>query len=420
MTTAELPTIHSAPPAPAEAALCEATLRKLLAYCRENDWAGYEPYDATNSGIFTALPFLNSRIPRLILTQAMKRSPVDIRGLLLIKKTQNPKAIAIFLSAFLKLSQMGVAGEQDYAGLMIDRLIALRTSGSPYWCWGYNFPWQTRTVLVPRWDPNLVCTAFAAGALLDAYEQRGDARCLPIAVSAAEYLLQELFWSGENGVAGFCYPMAGNRSQIHNANFLASALLCRVYKHTGDKKFLAPALQAARHSASQQRADGSWAYGESPRQQWVDNFHTGYNLSSLHSIARLLGTSEFDGHIRRGLDFYREHFFLPGGAVRYYHDRTYPIDAHCVAQSILTLLEFQDVYPDSRSQALSVFRWAMQHMWDERGFFYFRVLRFFKNRISYIRWTQAWMLLALTALLAEFRPLPAGGDSSAPSLRGNS
>jgi len=28
---------------------------KLLAYCRANDWAGYDPYDALNSGIFKAL-----------------------------------------------------------------------------------------------------------------------------------------------------------------------------------------------------------------------------------------------------------------------------------------------------------------------------------------------------------------------------
>ena len=25
---------------------------KLLGYCRANDWAGYDPYDVLNSGIF--------------------------------------------------------------------------------------------------------------------------------------------------------------------------------------------------------------------------------------------------------------------------------------------------------------------------------------------------------------------------------
>ena len=85
----------------------EAKTLKLLAYCRANDWAGYDPYDAVNSKVFEALPFLNSRIPRLVFTQVLKRSPIDFRRFLFIPKTQNPKAIGLFLSAFLKLRRIG-------------------------------------------------------------------------------------------------------------------------------------------------------------------------------------------------------------------------------------------------------------------------------------------------------------------------
>jgi len=45
----------------------------------------------------------------------------------------------------------------------------------------------------------------------------------------------------------------------------------------------------------------------------------------------------------------------------------------------------------------------MKHMWDERGFFYYRVLRLCTIRTSYMRWSQAWMLLALSTLLNEAR-----------------
>ena len=55
----------------------------LLAYGRANDWAGYDPYDALNSRLFKLLPFLNFRLARLALTQAVKRSPVNLRPLLL-------------------------------------------------------------------------------------------------------------------------------------------------------------------------------------------------------------------------------------------------------------------------------------------------------------------------------------------------
>src|SRR5256885_5237494 len=159
-------------------------VRKLLAYCQTNYWAGYDPYDALNSRILSAVPFLSTKLPRLVLTQALKRSPVNIRPVLLIKKTQNPKAIGLFLSALLNLSRVGQLDQESLIEKMIERLIALRSQGLPYWCWGYSFPWQTRTIIVPAGAPNLVCTCFVASALLDAYEQRGDARCLSMAMSA--------------------------------------------------------------------------------------------------------------------------------------------------------------------------------------------------------------------------------------------
>jgi hypothetical protein len=379
----------------------KATALKLLAYCQANGWAGYDPYDALNSRVFTALPFLNSRLPRLVLTQALKRSPVNIRPLLLIPKTQNPKAIALFLTALLKLSELGVPSQEDLAGLMIESLIALRSQEAHYWCWGYSFPWQTRTIVVPRGAPNLVCTSFVASALLDAYEQRQESRCLSMAASAAEYIMNELYWTEGSSIAAFSYPLASLRGQIYNANFLGAALLCRVYKHTGEPKFLSPALRVARYTAAQQHEDGSWDYGEAPTQRWIDNFHTGYNLCALQSISECAETTEFDPCIRRGFEFYQTHFFREDGAARYFHNRTYPVDIHCVAQSIITLLTLRDLDSGNVRLAQSVFRWAMNHMWDERGFFYYRVHRLGTIRTSYMRWSQAWMLLAISTLLDE-------------------
>jgi hypothetical protein len=387
----------------------KAVILKLLACCEANGWAGYEPYDVLNSRVLAALPFLNSKLPRLILTQAFKRSPINLRRLMLIPKTQNPKAIGLFLSAFLKLSSIEVVNQQDYVELMIERLIALRSQGVPYWCWGYNFPWQTRTVLVPRWAPNLVCTSFAANGLLDAYEQRQDSRCLNMAVSAAEYILHELYWTDGKSVFGFGYPLPSVRIQVHNANLLAAALFCRVYKHTRQERFLGPAMSAARYSAAQQHADGGWDYGEAPTQRWIDNFHTGFNLSALRTISKYAETTEFEPCLRRGFEFYRAHFFRENGAVRYFHNRTYPIDAHCVAQSIITLLDLKDLDPSNVLLARSVFQWAMDHLWDNRGFFYYRKLRFCTVRTSYTRWSQAWMFLAMSMLLYESevrRPQP--------------
>ena len=379
----------------------KAATIELLAYCRTNDWAGYDPYDALNSRILKALPFLDFKLFRLGLTQLLKRSPINIRPLLLVPKMQNPKAMALFLMALLKLSRIGLLDQEDLIGLIVERIDALRAEGSPYWCWGYSFPWQTRSILVPRWAPNLVCTSFVANALLDAYEIKGESICLNMAVSAAEYILKELYWNDDDSTACFAYPIPESRSRVHNANFLGAALLCRVYKLCGEEKFLEPALKVARYSAAKQYDDGSWDYGEFSTQHWVDNFHTGYNLCALLTIGEYADTSEFEFHIRRGFEFYQKHFFRKDGAPKYFHDQTYPLDIHSVAQSIITLMALKDIDHCSVSLALSVFKWAMTHMWDEQGYFYYRAYPLFKIKTSYMRWSQAWMLLALSTLLDE-------------------
>ena len=103
----------------------------------------------------------------------------------------------------------------------------------------------------------------------------------------------------------------------------------------------------------------------------------------------------------RGFRFWREHFFREDGAVRYYHDRTYPIDTHCVAQSIITLLDLSDLDPANAGLAQFIFEWARDHMWDKKkNYFHYRILRSCKIRTSYMRWTQAWMFLALSMLVS--------------------
>jgi hypothetical protein len=347
------------------------------------------------------LPFLDYRIPRLVLTQGLKRSPVNFRQLLRIPKTQNPKGIALFLSSLLILERLNATGRTEIDS-MVDRLLDLRSPGTDYWCWGYSFPWQTRTIVVPSGAPNLVCTSFVANALLDAFDQSGESRCLEMGLGAAEYILNELYWT-EGSTAGFSYPVPSARGQVHNANFLAAALLCRAYAYTSEERFLVPALRTARYSAAKQQPDGSWFYGEAESQRWIDNFHTGYNLCALQAISRYAETTEFDSVLRSGFQFYRDHFFEKDGAVRYFHDKKYPIDTHCVAQSIITPVSLQEIDRSNLHLAQSVLQWALTHMWNVRGFFHYRVLRACKIRTPYMRWSEAWMLLAMVTLLDALR-----------------
>jgi len=85
--------------------------------------------------------------------------------------------------------------------------------------------------------------------------------------------------------------------------------------------------------------------------------------------------------------------------VAYYPGRDYPVDAHAVAQSILTLLAYQQEDGEALALARKTAQWAIDHMQSERGYFYFQQTPWFTIRTPYMRWSQAWMHLALAGLL---------------------
>ncbi len=374
--------------------------QNLWAYCLKNGFSGYDPYDALNSRLMSKGPWAKSRFFRLVATQGLKRLPLNIRPLLLIPKTQNPKALAIFLKAALKLTSSGIIEKTEITTCLIKRIGELRTEEGNYFGWGYSFPWQTRTILVPLGAPNLVCTVFVADALLDAYDAHGSRECLEMATMAVEYISNELYWSDEKS-AGFCYPRPGLREHIHNADLLGAALLARMAEVSGHKKYLEQALAVARYSASCQNEDGSWYYGERPESRWIDNFHTGYNLMALNGIKKYADTHEFDQTIKSGFNFYLSSFFRQDGAPKYYHDRVYPIDSHCLAQSIITLEALKDLNSRAHEVALAALGWGLENIWSSKGYFYYQRNRFYTNRIPYMRWTEAWMLLALSELIVR-------------------
>lgn len=373
---------------------------KLWDYCEKNDFSGYDPYDALNSRLLSLIPGGRTRLFRLIFTQTLKRIPLNLRPLLLIPKTQNPKALALFLRAALMMDKAGFSGPSTWIKYLIRKITELRSPDKVFFCWGYSFPWQTRTLLVPKGAPNLVCTVFVAEALLDAYEALKNQNYLEMALSAGEYILNELFWS-DNGETGFSYPMPGQRYHIYNAELLASALFCRLSYLTGNSHYLNKALPVIKLAASHQNEDGSWYYGDIPASRWIDSFHTGYNLVALKNISKYLETHEFDSVIRKGLHYYKKTFIREDGATRYFPGQDYPIDIHCLAQSIITLEALRDLDNENHFLALSAVNWALYNMYDKRNFFYHQKHRFYMNKISYLRWSQSWMLLALCIMFQK-------------------
>ena len=146
---------------------------------------------------------------------------------------------------------------------------------------------------------------------------------------------------------------------------------------------------------------GFWPYGERDHHRFIDSFHTGYNLVSMETWMRSTGDFSWEPGVLRAMEAYSDTFWLADGTPKYYHDRLYPIDIHCSAQGILTFLRFKKIKPEYDKRAELVALWAIQNMQDERGYFHYQITRFYKNRIPYMRWAQAWMYLALSSYCQE-------------------
>jgi hypothetical protein len=377
-------------------------VKSLIDYCRSRDWAGHDPYDALNSKVVQFCGLDRSRLAGFAITQIVKRSPINLRPLLLVPPGHNPKGIALFISALLKLQHSGFDSFEPELHNLITRLKALRSPDTDFWCWGYHFPWQSRSALFPRWIPNIICTTFAGNALLDAYEATRNQEFLEIANSSADFILEKLYRETEDGLACISY-MPLNPSRVHNANLLGAAFLCRVARLARRDALLEPALKAAKYSVARQYADGSWDYGDSdnPPQRWRDNFHTGFNLCALRTIIDHSGSRDFEPSLRQGFDYFRRNFFVSDGVPKYFHNRTYPIDIHSSAQSIITLVSCGGGDLESVRLADSVCQWTLRHMRARAGYFHFQIHPLYTNRIPYMRWSQAWMLLALSILLEQ-------------------
>jgi hypothetical protein len=370
-------------------------LRHLESWGRERNWAGTDPYDGLNATRMT-WPLKRSVLGRRVLTQLVKRSPVNLRPLFGIPPGQSAAALAQVASSY---ALGAIPGEQGRSCLMetLHRLEELRCDGFDEPCWGYHFDVQTRVFFYPAGSPNTIATAFAGLALLDAHEATREQRLLELATGAGDFFLRHVPQT-EDGEGAFFGYLVDDRTPIHNANTLACALLARLAHHTAREDMRAAAEAGLRWTVGRQRSDGSWPYGEQPDLDWVDNFHTGYVLDSLMFSAHAGIDVDGGAALERGLAYYRNALFLEDGTPKYMPDSVYPIDAQCVAQAIQTMTLAGSREPAYGSFAWTVFDFASRHMQRPDGSYIFQRRQRWANAAPHIRWMAAPMLEALTWL----------------------
>ncbi|WP_350600891.1 hypothetical protein [Pseudomonas sp. 65/3-MNA-CIBAN-0223] len=369
---------------------------KLLDSIRKDQFAGYDPFDSLNSTLLKATPLYRSEWVRLAWLQLGKRSPINLRPLMRVPKQRNPKGVGLFISGLLQdYYRSGSAEYLQQASELADWLLTQR-SNSAQWqhsCWGYHFDWQARAFYVPAGKPNIITTCYVARALYELGTVTADHRFIDIALDAARFISKELYTEA-SGRSFYAY-IPGEQAFVHNASLWGAAWCAFAGKQLAEDNLIDQAFRVARQSVTEQAADGSWVYGARHHHQFIDGFHTGYNLEALCLLRDATATTEFDESIRRGYAYYVNTFFTDDGTAQYYNNGVFPIDMHSFAQAVFTLLKVGGTAKDMQLCDKVVQR-ALDLMYlPEKGQFVYQQTRWLTNRINYTRWTQAWAYYSL-------------------------
>jgi hypothetical protein len=389
---------------PDELGSLKGSLTRLESYVRSMDYQGADPYDALNSPLLGSLP---GRWSKVAMTQFFVYSPVDLRHLVNVRESRNPKAVALFLSAYCDMRRAGMIDDSTLSAAaddLVGSLVRSRSVGYHGNSWGFNFDWQDITRFSRSGLPTVVVSSFVGNALLDLYELTGREDLLDLASGVVEFIQKDLgVYEDEDGICYSYTPI--DRHVVHNASMMAAALMSRVHSHAGGRDLLTQATRAVDFTVAKQEEDGSWAYSIDPstghKRMQID-FHQGFVLDSLMDFIDSSGRTDakYLQALSGGARFYRERQFEPSGRALWRLPREWPADIHHQAQGIVTFSKLAARDPTMIGISRTIAEWTVENMQDAEGYFYHQKHERFVNRIPYMRWGQAWMMFALAKHIA--------------------
>lgn len=387
------------------------SFNKLKAYCEKEQFKGWDPYDGLNSKVFKGLPFLkDSSFMRMVVIQGFKKLPINLRKIAMVPKKYNAKGLGLLLTGYCniyeacckqpEMEKIIGSKEEHLAHIkeLGDLLISLQSKGYKGACWGYTFDWQSKAFFLPIHTPTVVATSFVVEALLRAYEITKNNIYLNVALSSADFILKDLNRIEKPNGFMFSYSPLDNRA-VYNATLLGTKTLALIYKYTGNEEYKNAAKASAQAVCDEQNKDGSFPHSDQIRNKWRDSFHTGFKLESLSIYQEYCNDSSYKENIERGYKYWIEHYFVPEtGLAKYYDTSTEKdtVDLHCVAQAIPTIYKLNKFDDNTKPLMDKCLKWAINNMQSKEGYFYFQKKGNSINKISYMRWPNAWMFYGMS------------------------
>lgn len=378
------------------------SLQLLQKYIEQENYRGWDPYDALSSPLFKLPFFKSNKLIRFGAQQLVKRFPFNLRPILLIPKGFNPVTLGLMLQGYTVIyeSEKKISRKDETLkriDYLLGQLERVQSKGFSGTCWGYDFDWEARHTKILAFKPTVVATGFITNALYICHSITGNEKAKEMLKSSTQFVLKDLnriYDSGNNKL--FCFSYSPFDTQVvFNASMKGARILTQVYSITREKGLLEEAKNAIEFVVNKQNENGSWYYSMAKSGKFIDNYHTGYILDCLDEYRIHSKDSSYDENIRTGFEYYLTNF-MEKGIPKFYNNKTYPIDCTSAAQSILTLTRF-----GRRDRALEVADFMINNMQNKDGYFYFRNYGSKINKTSFMRWSNAWMFAALSRLLVD-------------------
>ncbi|MBN2411861.1 hypothetical protein JXQ31_09215 [candidate division KSB1 bacterium] len=375
-------------------------LNKATDWIDKNGIEGYDPYDIR--ALYNKSWIQNNFLLRKFLNFLSEYFPSTTRRIFQVKPSINAKGVGLLAQSYINLYE--IESNEEWISKSRDCLEWLLSNPSKIYnnlCWGYPFDWQTR-IFIPKGTPSAVVTAIVIDALLLGYKIINEEKYLLAAESACNFIYNELNWHQFDETMGCFSYTPLDKFHVHNANMLAASALIKFSQIKYNADFVKRARMAVAYTLSNQNSNGSWYYWGPPDQipGIIDGYHTGFILRSLYEITKYFDDTIMKNKLEKGIEFYLNNLFTTSNIPKDRHNRLYPLNIHTFSEAILNLTVLSNKNTRYNVKAYEIVEMSIDLFQDKKdGYFYYRIHKYWKSKFPFIRWSQSWMVFALSSFL---------------------
>ena len=284
----------------------------------------------------------------------------------------------------------------------LDALKRSRCKGFDEYCWGYPFDWVTRSGTIKRQTPLITSTPYVFEAFRQLFELEPREEWKQILESIARHAAFDIKDFETSDFASSCSYTPFDTGGVVNAAAYRAFLLTAASRLFDREEYWAIASRNLNFVLESQNQDGSWYYANDGVRDFVDHFHTCFVMKALAKIHAQTGHVGCLEALSRGVTFYLDNLFDPGGLPRPFarapRMTVYKCELYDCAECINLCLLLRDRFPRLDRTLATVVR-AMVAQWVKRdGSFRSRKLLLGWDNVPMHRWAQSQMFRSLSFL----------------------